>query len=85
MSLDIDRVLEKRGLNKSSLSTMLGKSRSYVQNALKNPTLETLQSIADALDVEVKDLFVSTKDKAPAELIEDLKETLGELDDKLKL
>lgn len=62
---------------------MLGKSRSYVQNALKNPSLKTLQSIADVLEVDIRDLFAPEKNKTTSELVQDLKETINRLEDKL--
>ncbi len=84
MGLDIDSILEKKGLNKSTLSTMLGKSRSYVQNALKNPTLETLQSIADVLQVDIRDLFEPSKEnRSSQDLIDDLRRGIDELEQKL--
>lgn len=58
MGLNIDLILKQKGLNRSKLSEMLGKSnRSYVTNALKNPTLKTLEEIAEVLEVDVRELF----------------------------
>lgn len=62
--LDIERILKEKGLNKAKLAELLGTdNRSYVTNLLNNPTLSSLQKITDVLDVEVKDLFVSEKEK----------------------
>lgn len=76
MGLDIERVLNEKGLNKAKLAEMLGRgdNRSYVSNLLKNPTLKTLEAIANALDVDIKDLFNTTKkDKKTIQLIIDNK------------
>ena len=58
--LDVDSILKEKGLNRADLAKLLGKgdNRSYVTNVLNgNPNLKTLQEIALALDVEVRDLF----------------------------
>ena len=62
--LDVERILKEKGLNKSKLAELLGTdNRSYVSNLLNNnPTLSSLQKIADVLEVDVKDLFVSEKE-----------------------
>jgi len=57
MGLDVDSVLKSKGLTRSKLSELLGSNRSYVTNALKNPTLETLEKIATALEVDIRELF----------------------------
>ena len=41
-----------------------------------NPTYETLKNIATALDVDIKDLFESTKMKSSEELIDESIELL---------
>lgn len=61
MSLNVDAVLERKGLNRSKLAGLLGRknNRSYVTNILKNPTVGTLEKIATALNVDVVELFDS--------------------------
>lgn len=60
----IKEVLEERGIKQTWLKDRLGKSynmvNSYVQNR-SQPSLETLNQIAEILDVDVKDLIVSNK------------------------
>jgi transcriptional regulator with XRE-family HTH domain len=57
MGLDVDNILKSKGLTRSKLAELLGSNRSYVTNALKNPTLETLGKFANALDVDIRELF----------------------------
>lgn len=60
----IKNVLEEKKLTQTWLAEKLGKSynmvNSYVQNR-QQPRLEVLVQIAQLLDVDVKDLLVSTK------------------------
>ncbi len=57
-------VLGEKGIKQSWLAEKLGKSynmvNSYVQNR-KQPRLEVLAEIAMILDVDIKDLIISTK------------------------
>jgi len=57
-------VLVEKGIKQSWLAEKLGKSynmvNSYVQNR-KQPRLEVLAEIAKILDVDIKDLLISTK------------------------
>lgn len=57
MGLDVDYILKEKGLSRSKLADLLGSNRSYVTNILKNPTVETLEKVALALEVDIKDLF----------------------------
>lgn len=60
----IKEVLEEKGIKQTWLAEKLGKSynmvNGYVQNR-QQPRLEVLSDIAKILDVDVKDLIVSTK------------------------
>ena len=60
----IKEVLEKKGIKQIWLAERLGKSfnsvNSYAQNR-KQPRLEVLGEIAKILDVDIKDLLVSSK------------------------
>lgn len=77
--LNVDRILKAKGINRAKLSEMLGKgdNRSYVSNILNGkPNLETLQRIAEVLEVDISDLFerpnevpIYTKDEAGNEKI----------------
>lgn len=57
----IKEVLETKGIKQTWLAEKLGKSynmvNSYVQNR-RQPSLEDLYSIADILEVSVKDLLI---------------------------
>jgi transcriptional regulator with XRE-family HTH domain len=60
----IKKVLEQKGVKQIWLAKKLGKSyntvNSYVQNR-QQPRLEVLNQIAEILDVDIKDLIVSSK------------------------
>jgi len=60
----IKEVLEEKGLKQRWLAEELGKSynmvNGYVQNR-KQPRLEVLSEIARILDIDVRELIVSTK------------------------
>ncbi|TGV03349.1 helix-turn-helix transcriptional regulator [Flavivirga rizhaonensis] len=60
----IKEVLEEQGRSQKWLSIQIGKSynmvNAYAQNR-QQPRLETLKDIASTLDVDVKDLIISTK------------------------
>ena len=62
----IKEVLEEKGIKQKWLAGQLGKSynivNGYVQNR-QQPRLEVLAGIAKILDVDIKDLIVSTKEK----------------------
>ena len=60
----IKEVLEEKGIKQTWLADKLGKSfntvNSYVQNR-QQPRLEILNQIAEILDVDIKDLIISSK------------------------
>ena len=62
----IKEVLEQKGIKQTWLAEQLGKSynmvNAYVQNR-QQPRLETLMDIANILDVDVKELIISNKEK----------------------
>jgi putative transcriptional regulator len=62
----IKEVLEEKGIKQIWLAEKLGKSYNMVNAYAKNrqqPRLETLIKIANILDVDVKDLIISNKEK----------------------
>lgn len=62
----IKAVLAERGKTNNWLAETLGKNRTTVSKWCTNqmqPTVETLYEIADALDVDVRELLVSNKTK----------------------
>lgn len=62
----IKEVLEEKGIKQTWLAEQLGKSynmvNGYVQNR-QQPRLEVLHDIARILDVDIKELIVSTKNQ----------------------
>ena len=67
MNLEMNRikeVLEQKGIKQIWLADQLGKSYNMVNSYAKNrrqPSLEDLYKIAKILDVDVKELIVSSK------------------------
>lgn len=59
MSLRIDEVLEQKKVSVAELARMTGVERSTMYTTIKrgNPTFETLEKIAQALEVPITDLF----------------------------
>ncbi len=62
----IKEVLEEKGIKQKWLAEKLGKSynmvNSYVQNR-RQPSLEIFIQIAELLDIDVRELIVSIKNK----------------------
>jgi putative transcriptional regulator len=62
----IKEVLEQKGIKQTWLAEKLGKSynmvNAYAQNR-RQPRLETLMEIAEILDIDVKELIISNKEK----------------------
>ena len=65
MELKVTECCKRRGITLQELAEKLGVARSTLANTLakKNPTLDTLEKIARALDVKVSDLIVEEQDK----------------------
>jgi len=61
----IKEVLKEKGIKQTWLADKLGKSynmvNAYVQNR-QQPRLEVLMSIAEILDIDVKELIISNKE-----------------------
>lgn len=62
----IKEVLKQKGIKQTWLAEKLGKSynmvNAYAQNR-QQPRLETLMEIAEILDIDVKELIISNKEK----------------------
>lgn len=71
MGLNVERILEKKGINKAKLSELLGRgdNRSYATNLLKSPSLASLEKIAEALEVDIVELFDPVDEKRNTEPI----------------
>lgn len=62
----IKDILESKGIKQTWLSEKLGKSYNMINSYVKNrrqPSIEDLYKIAEILDVDVKELLVSNKEK----------------------
>jgi len=62
----IKEVLKDKGISQAWLAKQTGKSynmvNAYAQNR-QQPRLETLMEIAEILDIDVKELIISNKEK----------------------
>jgi transcriptional regulator with XRE-family HTH domain len=70
---NVRKLRVKRGLSQEALAVDAGVDRSYVgriERGVENPTAETLERLASALDVPVADLLAVPKatEKPPATL-----------------
>lgn len=64
MNLRIKEVLKEKGETIQSISEILGINRVSLTNSINgNPTIETLEKIAGALNVEVWELFTPSINK----------------------
>lgn len=55
---NIEALLKEKGLTKTAFSDLLGIKKQNLNGLMKNPTLETLERIANALEVDIAELFV---------------------------
>lgn len=65
MELKIKEVLKSKGLTALSLAEMVGITQPNISNIINgktNPSLETLEKIATALDVPISNLFESERE-----------------------
>lgn len=65
MELRIKEVLDKKNMSMSELGERIGVKRSSITTTINkgNPTVETLEKIAGALNVEVWELFTPSINK----------------------
>lgn len=60
--LQVQRICKEKGLTMQEVASRLGITYQSLYDSIKgNPTLKRLQDIANALDVEVSELFESSK------------------------
>ena len=58
MELRVKEILRQKGLRMADLAAMLGTNQSNLQKSLsRNPTIQTLQDVAAALNVQLGELF----------------------------
>ncbi|MGC6429844.1 MAG: helix-turn-helix domain-containing protein [Jejuia sp.] len=63
--LNIKEVIKENGYSVTSLAEKLEMTQVSLSRIINgNPTVETLEKIANALDVDVKDFFTSENEKA---------------------
>ena len=60
--MNIESLLQEKGLKKADLAKMMGVNRQNINSLLNNPTLATIEKISNALGVETWELFKSKED-----------------------
>ena len=60
--MNIDKLLAEKGMTKTMLAERMGIRSQNVNVALRNPTEETMRKIAEALGVEVWELFATKEE-----------------------
>ena len=63
--LNVDKFLKQNGMNKSQLAKKAGLKQANLYAGLRNPTLQTIKKIANALNVSPAELLAAqeTEDK----------------------
>lgn len=56
---NLDTILKAKGLTKTALADRLGIRKQNLNGLLKNPTLSTIRRIAEALDINPRELFAA--------------------------
>lgn len=83
MKLRIKEVIKSKGLDVKSLADILGMNRVSLSNIINgNPTLETLQKIATALNVEIWELFTESTAKGDLYGFIEYRQTVYKIDSK---
>lgn len=78
--LRIKEVLKEKGITLKDLAAMLGITNVALSRIVNgNTTIETLRKIAEALDVDVRELIVPTKETTNKGRILYMKNDAGEL------
>lgn len=68
--LRIKEIAKEKGISMEDIANSLGINRvTLSRNINGNPTLSTIHKIAEVLDVDVKDLLISTKKKNEKDLL----------------
>ena len=55
----IEEILKNRGISKSAFAELIGIKKQNVNALLKNPTRETYERIAKAMNIPMWQLFIS--------------------------
>ena len=82
--LRLKELLKEKGVTGKQLADMVGVSQPAISEFVTNkshPRPELLLKIATALDVDLKDLFISTKpQKNPKEIIGTIRDAINDLE-----
>jgi transcriptional regulator with XRE-family HTH domain len=81
--LTIKSIIRDKKLSGKEIAQNIGITEnafSLIVNGKRQPRYELLIKIAKALDVDIKELFISTKEKTAKEIIQDMRQNLDELE-----
>ncbi len=62
--LNVDKFLKQNGMNKSQLAKKAGLKQANLYAGLRNPTLQTIKKIANALNVSPAELLAAQETEA---------------------
>ena len=83
--LRLKEILKEKGITGKELALMVNVTEASVSNLVKGdsiPRKQLLIDISAALDVDLKDLFISTKpQKSPKEIIESIRGAIDDLEE----
>ena len=83
--LRLKEILKEKGITGKEFALMVNVTEASVSNLVKGdsiPRKQLLVDIAAALDVDLKDLFISTKpQKNPKEIIESIRGAIDDLEE----
>lgn len=86
--LRLKEVLKEKGVTGKELSEKVGITEnaiSMIINDKRQPRFNLLLQIAEVLDVDIRDLFYSTKDNSTKDIINNIKQDLSVLESKLEI
>ena len=79
--LRIAEVMQQKNISRSELSKRIGKTTSTITNITTHysyPTMTVLKDIAEAMDVDIRELLIPTKPNEKDRKIEELERKLDE-------
>lgn len=80
--MDLAKILREHGMTQVELGRRLGKAKQTINSVAKNPTLSSLETIAQVLDIPVYRMFITEEEldklsKINLDTIYDTEEALG--------
>jgi len=88
MILRIKELLKEKGVSQKDFMSKVGISQNYASNIMngkQTPTIEKLKEFAEFLNVDIRDLFHSTKsmERSPKEELKEIKKLIERLEERI--